>query len=161
MQAYRPDTTIRAIGSSTLFVALFSSLCGIVYLLFRSLSPSYVPDLPKYRLSNKADVIVICYRPGCGCEAHTTIWTGQALERKKQVLLLASKWEPEMDYVREKYAPVGAVVLTTNNQSLLERLSPSGKTTVSRVDYGKIVRQAAGGSALGDVLASDEPGGKL
>ncbi len=70
------------------------------------------------------------------------------------MIVLAHAWEPDIAAIKNEYGPKGAVVLLVPNQSVIDRYSPSGKTTLSLVRYGRIAKQGTESAALSAMLGS-------
>ncbi len=69
----------RLVNSPLLLACLLLCVGAVAYAVFKT---NLAPVLPGYDLAAKPEALVICYRPGCGCEAYTTLWTAQAITRK-------------------------------------------------------------------------------
>ncbi len=143
----------RLTNSPLLLVGLLLFVGPLAYALYQN-SAARASTLPGYDFAKHPETLVICSRQGCSCEAHATEWTTAALARKKDVVVLANKWEPDIAAIKQRYGPQGVTVLLVSNPTVFNHYSPSGKTTLSLVRYGRIVQQAVGNDALSDVLRS-------
>ena len=64
-------------------------------------------DIPGVNVGALPTAIVICYRPGCGCEAHTQVWAHDALQTHTPVFVLSQQYQPDVGVYQTRVWAIG------------------------------------------------------
>lgn len=124
-----------------LTISLIAILCVTIIFINNS---SLVPNIPSISWKTNSNALLITYRPDCGCGPSTTKVAGEGVLHHQLVILISEKPETELNKIKSKYSEDSIIVRSGVQKSIIEELSPSGKTTVSYVKGSRIVRQATG-----------------
>ena len=134
----------RLFSSTFLFIALMGIIGVMSVVLLQVSKRNIVPDVPGVNWASHHRALLIGYRPDCGCGIGATQWAEEAIFHHIDVIIVTTKSTKELDLLKQASLSTGVVIVTAASSSLLDQLSPSGKTTASTVVDRRIIRQSFG-----------------
>lgn len=132
---------------------LLFAFVGVGFQLYRANAQATAPLIADYNLAVKPNVLVVCYRAGCGCEAHYSIWTNKAIERKMPVLIISNDPQANAPEFTALFKNKPVIVRTNVGLAIFNQFSPTKTTTLSLVQYGHIIKQASGAKAFETIIS--------
>lgn len=145
-------TLVRLAESRTICVALFGAIAALAIAWYRVEASLRAPEIPGYRWTAHPNVLLICDRPDCGCTLTAAEWAAKGLQRNMDVLVVTRRPVPDIEPLRKGRPGQRVSVYITRDTSLIDRLTPSGRTTAAVVKSGRFVRSFTARADIGGLL---------